>query len=393
LFQLLFVIFVLCLLFAAQWRMARAVIPLLERRFPGPGGRLWRRLSPLAGVILGAGHLLGYTEIRGLLPFTSPLVGIFSGAAELWLITSSSMYGLYLLVRLASRRIPPFDPSRRRLVKTAGGALLASPFLIAGYGALIERTWFRVREVDVPVAGLHPDLEGLRLLQLTDIHLSAFLSAQELERVIHASNETRPHLALITGDMISMRGDPLDACLRLLSSLKTDAGIFGCLGNHEHFSDAEGYATEQGGRLGIRILRGQHAPVRFGAGTMNIAGVDYQRMSPTHSGYLRGAETLVAPGAFNVLLSHNPDVFPTAAAQGYDLTVAGHTHGGQVNIEILSREINPARFFTPYVYGLYHTAQGGRPASAYVSRGIGTIGIPARVGAPPEITVLRLQKA
>jgi predicted MPP superfamily phosphohydrolase len=86
-------------------------------------------------------------------------------------------------------------------------------------------------------------------------------------------------------------------------------------------------------------------------------------------------------------------VFPIAAAQGYDLTVAGHTHGGQVNIEILSRGINPAQFFTPYVSGLYQLTQGGRRASVYVSRGIGTIGIPARVGAPPEITVLRLRKA
>jgi predicted MPP superfamily phosphohydrolase len=303
------------------------------------------------------------------------------------------MYGLYLLFRLGARRTRSFDPSRRRLINAAGGALLASPFLIVGYGALVERTRFRVREVDLPVPGIHPDLDGIRLLQLTDIHLSAFLSPQELERVIHAANETRPHLAFVTGDMISMPGDPLDACLRLLSTLKADAGIYGCLGNHERFSRAEHYATEQGARLGIRILRGQRASLRFGSAAMNVAGVDYQPMSHSHTGYLRHADTLLAPGAFNVLLSHNPDVFPTAAAQGYDLTVAGHTHGGQVNIEILSREFNPARFFTPYVSGLYQLPQGTRRASAYVSRGIGTIGIPARLGAPPEITVLRLRKA
>ena len=197
----------------------------------------------------------------------------------------------------------------------------------------------------------------------------------------------------MTGDLISGRGDPLDACLRRLSTLKADAGIVGCLGNHEHYSDAEDYATVQGGQLGIRFLRGQNIPLRFGKATVNVAGVDYQRMSQTHTGYLRGAERMVVAGSLNLLLSHNPDVFPIAAAQGYDLTVAGHTHGGQVNVEILSRGINPARFFTPYVYGLYRLARGGRTASAYVSRGIGTIGIPTRVGAPPEISVLRLRKA
>jgi len=95
------------------------------------------------------------------------------------------------------------------------------------------------------------------------------------------------------------------------------------------------------------------------------------------------------PGAYNVLLSHNPDVFPVAAQKGYDLTVSGHTHGGQITVEIFDQFLNPARFYTPFVYGLYR--HGG--ASAYVTRGIGTIGIPARVGAPPEIALLRLRKA
>jgi len=116
--------------------------------------------------------------------------------------------------------------------------------------------------------------------------------------------------------------------------------------------------------------------------------VDYQRMQ-WQSHYLRGAEKMIVPGALNVLLSHNPDVFPTAARQGWDVTVSGHTHGGQVNVEILNQELNVARFYTPYVYGLYRT--GG--SSIYVTRGIGTIGMPARLGAPPEIAVLRLRKA
>jgi predicted MPP superfamily phosphohydrolase len=87
-----------------------------------------------------------------------------------------------------------------------------------------------------------------------------------------------------------------------------------------------------------------------------------------------------------VLLSHNPDVFPLAAEQGYDVTIAGHTHGGQVNFEILHSELNVARYFTRYVLGLYRRGN----ASAYVSSGLGTIGVPVRIGAPPEVAVLRL---
>ena len=140
--------------------------------------------------------------------------------------------------------------------------------------------------------------------------------------------------------------------------------------------------------VGIRFLRGEAQALRFGNATLNLAGLDFQPQR-MRDRYLHGAERLIVPGATNILLQHNPDVFPAAARQGYNLLLAGHTHGGQVTVEILDQSINPARFFTPYVYGLYR--QGN--AAAYVTRGIGTIGIPARIGAPPEISLLRLRKA
>src|ERR1019366_6495050 len=121
----------------------------------------------------------------------------------------------------------------------------------------------------------------------------------------------------------------------------------------------------------------------FGNALFNLVGVDYQRVRRP---YLVDADKLVVPGAFNVLLSHNPDVFPVAARQGYSLTMAGHTHGGQIRMEILHADLNVARYYTPYVDGVYRRG----PASIFVSRGIGTIVIPARVGAPPEVALLRL---
>ena len=160
------------------------------------------------------------------------------------------------------------------------------------------------------------------------------------------------------------------------------------MGNHEIYAGTEEYTAAQGARLGISFLRSQTRQLRFGNALVNIAGVDYQKMS-ARPHYLEGAGTLMAPNAHNILLSHNPDVFPVAAQQGWDLTLAGHTHGGQVNVEFLHQEINLARFYTPYVYGHYRSGK----SSIYVTRGIGTIGMPARVGAPPEIAVLRLRKA
>jgi len=262
------------------------------------------------------------------------------------------------------------------------------PCAALGYGVFIERLNFRVREVDVPLASLAADLDGLRILQISDIHLSAFLSESDLARVVDAARELRPQLAVVTGDLISSPGDPLDACIRQLARLKADSGVFGCMGNHERYARAEVYTAAAAARVGIEFLRHRSRQLRFGDATLNLAGVDYQRVGEREL-YLRGAERLIVPGAANILLSHNPDVFPVAAHQGYHLVMAGHTHGGQVTVEILDKSINAARFFTPYVYGLY----GDSRAAAYVTRGIGTIDIPARIGAQPEIAVLRLRKA
>jgi predicted MPP superfamily phosphohydrolase len=292
---------------------------------------------------------------------------------------------LYPVLKMARAE---FHPGRRRVLQAAGNVALATPFVALTYGALIERLDFRVREVDVPIPGLPDDLDGLRLLHLSDIHLSPFLSEAEFARVIDAANGLHPHLAAVTGDLISHRGDPIDACIRQLGRLKADAGVVACMGNHERFAQLEDYTAAAAARVGIPFLRGQSMPLRFGKATLNVAGVDYQPLNQK-STYLRGAGRLVVPGETNLLLSHNPDVFPVASRQGYNLMLSGHTHGGQISVEILDQAISPARFFTHFVYGLYR--QG--PAAAYVTRGIGTIGIPARIGAPPEISLLRLRKA
>jgi len=319
------------------------------------------------------------------------LSGLLRATTYVWVIASTAGLLLYGAVRLLSRPHEAVDPTRRKLLHLAGTAAVGAPFAVIGFGALVERTNFQLREVEIPIEDLPPDLEGLRLTLISDIHLSPYLSESEFARAIDMANETRPHLMLVTGDLISTASDPLDACLRQMGRLKADAGIWGCLGNHEIYAGAQDHAEAQGRRTGITFLRSANQALSFGAAKLNLVGVDYQSIRHPRS-YLRGAERMVSPGAVNILLSHNPDVFPVAARKGYDLTLGGHTHGGQVNIEILDQHWNVARFFTPYVYGLYET-RDPRPSRAYVTRGIGSVGLPARIGAPPEIAALRLRKA
>jgi len=375
-----------------MWRITVLWLRAARRHAGG-----WATAVCLATLLFDALLAIGW-----LLDFIPAMGGpVVPGDLSLVLRTATLVYGIgatsVLMLRAVLQPLrrslqkvsgAEFHPGRRRVLQAAGKLALATPFAALTYGALIGRLDFHVREVDVPIPGLPDDLDGLRLLHLSDIHLSPFLSESELARVIDAANGLRPHLAAVTGDLISQRGDPIDACIRQLARLKADAGVVACMGNHEHFAEVEDYTAAAAARVGICFLRGQSRPLLFGKATLNVAGVDYQPLNQK-SGYLRGAERLVVPGETNLLLSHNPDVFPVAARQGYNLMLAGHTHGGQVSVEILDQAINPARFFTPFVYGLYRRGS----AAAYVTRGIGTIGIPARIGAPPEISLLRLRKA
>ncbi len=310
--------------------------------------------------------------------FPSAPIGVVHSCIFLWFFCLILIQVLLIL----RDRVPSFQSERREVLRRSTAALCAAPAAVLAFG-VITRKEFHVKEVDVKIPHLPQDLNGLRLLQLSDIHLGSFFSAKDLERVVDESNNLRHDLAFITGDLITTKWDPLDRCLAELKKLRSPNGVWGCMGNHELYAKVQNYTQAKARELGMTFLRHQSAELQFGNTRLNMVGVDYQRR---HAPYLVGVEKLVQSGKFNLLLSHNPDVFPVAAKQGFDLTLAGHTHGGQINIEILGENLNPADFVTPYTKGLYT-----RPQSAvYVTPGLGTIGIPVRLGAPPEITLIRL---
>jgi uncharacterized protein len=357
----------------------------------------WRWLIASAGerVPLGRTRLLNLTVTC----LVALLIGGFSlrlarvarvvpsGAWLSWVQAAALGWALSFLALFIGlwiwRRAPRFDPGRRRWLKTAAGAAAAAPVALGGYGAFVARTGLAANEMNLRLDGLPTDLDGLRLAQLTDIHLSPFLGVRELSRAVNMANEFRPHIALVTGDLITGPGGWLDECLHALARLKSTDGIYGCLGNHEGYVRVEDYCAARGRRLGIDFLRSEARSLAFGGAALNLAGVDYQRLGEP---YLKGAERLLRAGDFNVLLSHNPDVFPVAAELGFNLVISGHTHGGQLALNVLGQSFNVVRLFTPYVRGLYRVGH----AAIYVSPGIGTVGIPVRIGAPPEVTLIRL---
>ena len=183
-----------------------------------------------------------------------PVSTLLAAAARAYLVALATVAAAVYAVRAPFASIVAVDTDRRRrrALNLAGILAMASPFAVSGYGALVQRTDFRVREIDVPLPRAWPtDLDGLRILHLSDIHLGAFLSESELARVIDAVNELHPRLAVVTGDLITRPGDPLDACIRQFARLRADAGVFGCMGNHERLAGVEEYAWRKAAASGL----------------------------------------------------------------------------------------------------------------------------------------------
>ena len=385
---------------AAQLHLFMWLKHALVARYPRMGRPLAFAAAILAVGLVGSSELFDHG--RGLLGLGS-LPDSLRYSATIWV---AGCFGAYLMLgvhrawRAIRNRIPGTSPlssrpadalsasgiTRRRIIETAAQTALAVPFAVAGYGTFIGRTQFTVREVDIKVKNLAPGLEGLRLAQLTDLHFGLNLSAAELETVVSLTNEVRPHLTLVTGDLITQEGDPLDKCIDILSDLRADSGVWACMGNHEAYAGSVAHCESYARDAGIRFLRQQSEILRFGDAKLNLCGVDHQSQRKP---YLRNAGPLLSDDAFNLLLSHNPDVFPVAADLGYDFVVSGHTHGGQVTVEILEQWANPGHFFTPFVAGEYRLDR----SALYVSRGIGTINLAMRIGALPEISLLTLRRA
>ena len=295
------------------------------------------------------------------------------------------------------------DPSRRTFFKTASVVAGAAPFLGVMYGFAAERLRYEVRRLD-----------GLRILQLSDIHLSGYMTRESVRRAVDMANDVGADLAVVTGDLITGMHDSLADCIEEVRHLRAPLGVYGCNGNHEIYARAEDLAEKLYQQAGMKLLRRENAVIAYKGAQLNLIGVDYQRErmpSGRKMQMLDNLEPLVRRDIPNVLLSHNPNSFNRAAELGIELTLSGHTHGGQVKVEILDVSISPAQFITDYIAGLYHrpllmpnepkrmgetiklmpNAPKGL-AALYVNRGLGTVGAPVRLGVPPEISHFILRR-
>ena len=282
--------------------------------------------------------------------------------------------------------VEAFDLSRRRFLQMALLAAASMPFAVPAYGAIAARSRKVVERVVVPVAGLPPQLDGLTIAQMSDIHAGLFMRESQIREYVEVANSLNPDIVALTGDFVATKSAQVAPFLTAVSALKAKYGVYGCLGNHDLFANAEELIEGGFAQLGFKLLRGENEIIDVGGAKLNIIGVDYIGFNSKVRS-LKEAMGEISTDGTTLLLLHSPQLFPQAADAGIDLTLSGHTHGGQIALNFGDLVLAPARLSTMFIAGLFKIGD----SHLYVNRGLGTTGPPIRIGAPPEITHITLK--
>jgi uncharacterized protein len=272
--------------------------------------------------------------------------------------------------------------TRRNMLKKGAMAFV-------GGGVLARSGWLEATELPMVrrVTIRHPQLpaafDGLRIAQVSDLHAGVFMPPERLECVRALVERLSPELVVFTGDQLDRRHVDADLFAQGFAGVDAPLGVFGILGNHDHRAGPR-LALAAMEAVGITPLVNQAATLERNGARILLAGVDdldaIPGWGPNFSVVGQSEE------GFRLLLCHQPGGWRAARAAGADVTLAGHTHGGQIALP--SPGFNVARLSTPYIAGPYQRGE----QLLYVSRGIGVGGVPFRFGVPPEVDLITLRR-
>ncbi|MCP4684716.1 MAG: hypothetical protein GY867_04630 [bacterium] len=364
--------------------------------------RRWiRRLAwalPTVGIVFFVLAVAGEYYRASWLAYSAAPISALAVIAEVSLMLSLPVSGLiHLADRLITKYIrrngkseeAPSDPRRRLFLKGAAAAVplatITTGFSGVGraFGPVqIERKQFAYK--DLPA-----DLEGLRILHLSDIHLRHYVTLSDLEEVMIEAERHSPDLVLLTGDVADDLAQLPDA-MRMITALQPRLGAYASLGNHEYFRGVE-RVRSLFDRSGVPLFVDKGTRIPVGDSSLFVGGIDDPvSMRNVDQSFLRTAldKTLIDRGEndFTIVMSHRPDVFTTASAHSVDLTLAGHTHGGQIGL--FGRSFLERSLPEKYLWGHYHDDD----SQLYTSCGVGHW-FPFRLGCPPEAPIIELHRA
>lgn len=330
------------------------------RRSPGPAGILVRGYMNLgvATLLLGIAVALTWTVFLLL----SGLLGAVGGSPD----------SAFTVFRLASGGL-------------VGLVALSLVWGFSGGQWAIDRTHLRF-----PIPGLAPELDGLRIVQISDLHIGNGLEGRRLDRMVERTNALEPDVVVITGDIFDFHPAYIDEGARGLSRLRARYGVYAILGNHDHYTGAEAIAEGLARRApNVTLLRDEMVRLPVDA-PLYLAGADDPGRDWASRGVdLPGLDALAAGRSTDgptLLLVHRPEVFPQAARHGFPLVLSGHTHGGQMALPTPGGRFNLASLVTGYTRGVYHL----NGSTLYVNRGMGVGGPPLRINCRREIATVEL---
>jgi predicted MPP superfamily phosphohydrolase len=287
---------------------------------------------------------------------------------------------------LATLVAPAIDLARGAPVHLPMGWYLGcylSGLVVCGYGILVRRRWFRVAERQVRVSGLDPRLDGLRIAQLSDLHIGTLTPRTWGLAWSRAANRRSPDLAVVTGDLVTSGTQYHGDVAEVVGALRASLGVYVSMGNHDYFGEGEPLVSNLRAQ-GARVLRNEGNIVEHKGAKFWLAAVD-----DTWTGRADLARALRdrPPNMPTILLAHDPVSFDDAAAAGVELVLSGHTHGGQIAVPFLYRTLGLANLAHRYRVGFYRIGR----STLYVHPGLGTTGPPMRLGVAPEVTILVLK--
>lgn len=355
--------------------------------------RIWRiGLAAAVGLLLMGfvWVLVGRKEwVTMPVPATLYAAVLLWGLISLPFVALPSMlaWSVGWIVRRISRREDAAEKTggwTRR--KWLGGAALSLPVVgtvLATVAGMPQMKHFRLRELAVTLPDLPEELDGLRIAHLTDTHVGKFTKGEVLDEIVAATNALEADLVLFTGDLIDNTILDLPQAVAMLQRLKPAGGVYLIEGNHDLIDDGKKFVSDVQAS-GLKLLRNQAVTVRVRGAAVQLLGVVWNRREERIAQDVEAVAGLRHPGAFPILLAHHPHAFDRAAELGIPLTLAGHTHGGQL---MVTEEVGAGPAVFRYWSGIYR--KNGQ--SLVVGNGTGNW-FPLRVNAPAEIIHLTLRR-
>ncbi|MCO5252384.1 MAG: metallophosphoesterase [Candidatus Kapabacteria bacterium] len=284
----------------------------------------------------------------------------------------------------------PVVRSRRKFVQNVTWSFAGIPFIAAFKGILHTAYDFKVYRIDLPLIKLSPELNGLKIIQISDTHFGSFYSREPLLDVLFTINNLQPDLIFITGDFVNFNPKEMDFGFDIMERMKAKYGIYACLGNHDHYMSK----SEHQHLLSffddspVKLLNNENTILNINGKNLNIAGVDNYGSRQTFGDFDKALAGLNNTDP-TLLLCHDPtnwDKFIRGKSD-VDVTFSGHTHGGQLGFDIMGKHYSPVTWAYKQYAGLYHDSD----QYLYVNRGLGMSGPPIRLGVNPEITLFTLK--